>query len=249
MPVYSLYSFHRTFIPGFEYLTPSGLVQVDNFLSRINLLKCLLFFYCHPSRCQFIVYTLFTELLSQVSSTWPHCGPIQLVDHVLVRKDFWIFWITSHMFSAPFSLLLLYHKKQWKRNRNPGIYKGFQTWYRVSPPPFLLVCIDVLCNHSVGLNAFGCSISSPDMSQSNCCQVNCFTSNWFLGQRNLPWTSIRLYSNTNPSDSQSKALILSQRFPQKRYRALRFGSIWSWSSTIAHSPSMDFRISVLPVTI
>ena len=24
MPVYSLYSFHRTFIPGFEYLTPSG---------------------------------------------------------------------------------------------------------------------------------------------------------------------------------------------------------------------------------
>ena len=47
----------------------------------------------------------------------------------------------------------------------------------VRPPPFLLVCIDVLCNHSVGLNAFGCSISSPDMSQSNCCQVNCFTSN------------------------------------------------------------------------
>ena len=134
MPVYSLYSFHRTFIPGFEYLTPSGLVQVDNFLSRINLLKCLLFFYCHPSRCQFIVYTLFTELLSQVSSTWPHCGPIQLVDHVLVRKDFWIFWITSHMFSAPFSLLLLYHKKQWKRNRNPGIYKGFQTWYRMKSP-------------------------------------------------------------------------------------------------------------------
>ena len=24
MPVYSLYSFHRTFIPAFEYLTPSG---------------------------------------------------------------------------------------------------------------------------------------------------------------------------------------------------------------------------------
>ena len=24
MPVYSLYSFHRTFISGFEYLTPSG---------------------------------------------------------------------------------------------------------------------------------------------------------------------------------------------------------------------------------
>ena len=54
---------------------------------------------------------------------------------------------------------------------------------------FLLVGIEALHDHSVGLNAFGCSISRPDMSQSNCCQVSCFTSNWFLGQRNLPWTS------------------------------------------------------------
>ena len=43
----------------------------------------------------------------------------------------------------------------------------------------------------------------------------------------LRYSSIRLYSSTNPSDSQSKALILSQRFPQKRYRALRLGFIWS----------------------
>ena len=126
---------------------------------------------------------------------------------------------------------------------------GFHPGLFMESSPFLLAGIGVLHDHSVGLNAFGCSISRPDMSQSNCCQVSCFTSNWFLGQRNLPWTSIRLYSSTNPSDSQSKALILSQRFPQKRYRALRLGSIWSWSSTIAHSPSMDFRISVLPVTI
>ena len=28
MPVYSLYSFHRTFIPAFEYLTPSVSIQV-----------------------------------------------------------------------------------------------------------------------------------------------------------------------------------------------------------------------------
>ena len=48
------------FISSFEYLTPLW-----------STLKCLLFFYWHPSRCQFIVYTLFTELLSQVSSTWP----------------------------------------------------------------------------------------------------------------------------------------------------------------------------------
>ena len=47
----------------------------------------------------------------------------------------------------------------------------------VESSPFLLVGIEFLHDHSVGLNAFGCSISSPDMSQSNCCQVNCFTSN------------------------------------------------------------------------
>ena len=47
----------------------------------------------------------------------------------------------------------------------------------VESSPFLLVGIEVLHDHSVGLNAFGCSISRPDMSQSNCCQVSCFTSN------------------------------------------------------------------------
>ena len=134
-------------------------------------------------------------------------------------------------------------KKKQKTQYLQGIADMIQG---VESSPFLLAGIEALHDHCVGLNAFGCSISRPDMSQSNCCQVSCFTSNWFLGQRNLPWTSIRLYSSTNPSDSQSKALILSQRFPQKRYRALRLGSIWSWSSTIAHSPSMDFRISVLP---
>ena len=46
----SLYSFYRTFIPAFEYLTPLWSKQMP-------------------------VYTLFTELLSQLSSTWPHCGP------------------------------------------------------------------------------------------------------------------------------------------------------------------------------
>ena len=47
----------------------------------------------------------------------------------------------------------------------------------VESSPFLLAGIGVLHDHSVGLNAFGCSISRPDMSQSNCCQVSCFTSN------------------------------------------------------------------------
>ena len=65
-------------------------------------------------------------------------------------------------------------KKKQKTQHLQGISDMIQG---ENPPPFLLVGIDVLRNHSVGLNAFGCSISSPDMSQSNCCQVNCFTSN------------------------------------------------------------------------
>ncbi len=40
--------------------------------------------------------------------------------------------------------------------------------------------------------ALGCSISRPDMSQSNCCQVRIFTSSEFLGHRKRPWASIRL---------------------------------------------------------
>ena len=64
-----------------------------------------------------------------------------------------------------------------KKKQKPRHLQGISDMIQGEAPPFLLICIDVLCNHSVGLNAFGCSISSPDMSQSNCCQVNCFTSN------------------------------------------------------------------------
>ena len=53
----------------------------------------------------------------------------------------------------------------------------------VESSPFLLAGIEVLHNHSVGLNAFGCSISRPDMSQSNCCQVSCFTSKMCIRDR------------------------------------------------------------------
>ena len=42
--------------------------------------------------------------------------------------------------------------------------------------------------------------------------------------------------------SRNKALILSRLLPQKRKRALDDGSILSWSSITAQSPSMDFRI-------
>ena len=40
--------------------------------------------------------------------------------------------------------------------------------------------------------ALGCSISRPDISQSNCCQVRAFTSSEFLGHRKRPCASIRL---------------------------------------------------------
>ena len=43
----------------------------------------------------------------------------------------------------------------------------------VESSPFLLAGIGVLHDHSVGLNAFGCSISRPDMSQSNCARLVC----------------------------------------------------------------------------
>ena len=35
MPVYSLYSFHRTFIPGFEYLTPSGFADITELVYNL----------------------------------------------------------------------------------------------------------------------------------------------------------------------------------------------------------------------
>ena len=41
--------------------------------------------------------------------------------------------------------------------------------------------------------ALGCSISNPDMSQSNCCQVSALASWLFRGHRYRPWaTSSRL---------------------------------------------------------
>lgn len=52
--------------------------------------------------------------------------------------------------------------------------------------------------HSV-LNALGCSISRPDISQLNCCHVSWRTSWLERGQRNLPFTSMRLYRSTKPS--------------------------------------------------
>ena len=64
-------------------------------------------------------------------------------------------------------------KKKQKTQYLQGIADMIQS---VESSPFLLVGIEFLHDHCVGLNAFGCSISRPDMSQSNCCQVSCFTS-------------------------------------------------------------------------
>ena len=97
------------------------------------------------------------------------------------------------------------------------------------------------------LMALGCSISRPDMSQSNCCQVRPLASCLFLGHWYLPCASRRLYIRTKPSGSCNNALIRSQRFPQKRYRELPPASSCRRSATTAHSPSTDFRRSVYPV--
>lgn len=65
-----------------------------------------------------------------------------------------------------------------KKNQDTQYLQGIADMIQgVESSPFLLVGIEILHDHSVGLNAFGCSISRPDMSQSNCCQVSCFTSN------------------------------------------------------------------------
>ena len=44
-------------------------------------------------------------------------------------------------------------------------------------------CNDCFPGQSGGRNAFGCSISSPDISQLNCCQVSRLTSMLLRGQR------------------------------------------------------------------
>ena len=104
----------------------------------------------------------------------------------------------------------------------------------------------MLSTFSGTLKALGCSISSPDISQSNCCQVRDRTSSEFLGQRKRPCASIRLYSRRKPSPSQSKAFRRSQRLPQKRYNDRCLGSIWSRSCTMAQRPSIERLISVYP---
>ena len=75
MPVYSLYSFHRTFIPGFEYLTPwpSTNFEYLSSLSHSNMVLLIRGRITWQKRPQMTmpVYSLFTELLSPVSSTWP----------------------------------------------------------------------------------------------------------------------------------------------------------------------------------
>jgi hypothetical protein len=60
MPVYSLYSFHRTFIPCFEYLSPKGFFNFQNFLSYLGSdPQCLLLTGLSPAG----LYTL----------SWTHC--------------------------------------------------------------------------------------------------------------------------------------------------------------------------------
>ena len=94
--------------------------------------------------------------------------------------------------------------------------------------------------------ALGCTISSPDMSQSNSCHVRFLASELFRGQRYRPSTANLLYIRTKPSPSHKSALIRSHLFPQNRNSEFSFGSRFTTFSTTAHRPSIAFRISVYP---
>lgn len=71
MPVYSLYSFHRTFIPGFEYLTPSGFISSFEYLTHCGPVSCghvslhiiiIIYFLRHFFSCHcYIIYKRFTS--------------------------------------------------------------------------------------------------------------------------------------------------------------------------------------------
>lgn len=80
MPVYSLYSFHRTFIPGFEYLTPSGFISSFEYLTHCGPVSCghvslhiiiIIYFLRHFFSCHcYIIYKRFTSNFINLRIFW-----------------------------------------------------------------------------------------------------------------------------------------------------------------------------------
>ena len=88
--------------------------------------------------------------------------------------------------------------------------------------------------------------SSPVSSHRNCSSLISSKSSVFRGHLNFPSSSL-LYSNRNPSPSQTKALIRSFRLPQKRNSmSVSKGFRLNRSQTVAASPSISYLKSVYP---
>lgn len=88
--------------------------------------------------------------------------------------------------------------------------------------------------------------SSPVSSHRNCSSLISSKSSVFRGHLNFPSSSL-LYSNRNPSPSQTKALIRSFRLPQKRNSmSVSKGFRLNRSRTVAASPSIPYLKSVYP---
>ena len=98
----------------------------------------------------------------------------------------------TFLFQGAFQILSFYHKDHLKRSRKYGISGISVILGRKSAAAQTLCSGGAVSTFSGSLNALGCSISSPDISQSNCCQVSDLTSSEFLGHRKRPCTSIRL---------------------------------------------------------
>ena len=98
MPVYSLYSFHRTFIPGFEYLTPSGFISSFEYLTHCGPVSCghvslhiiiIIYFLRHFFSCHcYIIYKRFT---STSLAVFPFIMPSASITSLSCR----IAWATS----------------------------------------------------------------------------------------------------------------------------------------------------------
>ena len=99
------------------------------------------------------------------------------------------------------------------------LYQSIQSIYHIQILTFTYNCtaksiekeaeIPVFSRLHGVLNALGCSIPRPDISLSNCCHVSWRTSWLEHGQRNQPFTSMRLYRSTKPSFSHRSAFTLA----------------------------------------
>ncbi len=81
--------------------------------------------------------------------------------------------------------------------------------------PFAQYFYAISCGGSISLMGLRATMDNPSMSSLYCSLFICMASSVVLGQLKDP-TSRRLYKSRNPSPSQRRPLIRSERDPQKR---------------------------------